>query len=90
MLLAAFGVWAAPGCSWLLLAAPGFSWMLLAAPGGFWLLLAALRCFWLVLAASFLDSSLGLLFQIPLLDSSPGLKIDLKYKKKPVWGFALG
>ena len=56
--------------------------MLLAAPGGFWLLQAALRCVWLVLAASFLESSLGLLFQIPLLDSSPGLKIDLEYKKR--------
>ena len=64
--------------------------MLLAAHGDFWLLQAALRCFWLVVAASFLDSSLGLLFQIPLMDSSPGLKIDLEYLKKPVWGLALG
>ena len=32
---------AAPGCSWLLLAAPGCSWLLLAAPGCSWLLLAA-------------------------------------------------
>ena len=51
MILAAFGVWAAPGCSWLLLAAPGFSWMLLAAPGRFWLLLATRGCPWLFLVA---------------------------------------
>jgi hypothetical protein len=31
--------WAAPGCSWLLLAAHGCSWLPLAAPGCLWLLL---------------------------------------------------
>ena len=54
-------LWAALGCSslllaahncfWLLPAAPGCSWLLLAAPGCTRLLLAAPGCFWLLLAA---------------------------------------
>ena len=73
---------ASPGCSRLLLAAPGCSLLVPAAPGCSWRLRAAPGCSWLLSLEfyswiSFVDSSPGLLFQIPLLDSSPDLKSHL-------------